>query len=316
VIDKFLEGQKITLFDIGSRGGVHPRWKRFGAYLRVIGFEPDQQECERLNQHAGSHPYEFQCLPYALGREVASAVNFYVCKAPGCSSLYAPNTEFVGNFYFGPNMQIVKTIHVDLTTLQNVVEREGLTPDYIKIDTQGSELDILQGGLEVLKDAKMLEIEVEFNPQYRDQPLFSNVDLWLRDAGFLLLGLRRTCWRRMDKNKSPASPLGGQLIHGDAIYYNTGILSDLRAVLPKDVVKFCVMLSAYKEHDFIAHLMSHEELAAAIGQKDRSDIANLLISRRAMLLSFPFGFSYMNLRQTLDLLRNRKAVDWRDPDFF
>jgi FkbM family methyltransferase len=316
VIDKLLEGEKITLFDIGSRGGVHQRWHRFGAHLRVIGFEPDRQECQRLNEMSGSYPYEFRCLPYALGRDVRSAVDFHICKAPGCSSLYEPNTPFVHDFHYGHNLEVVSTVSVDLTTLENVVAQEGVVPDFIKVDTQGSELNILQGGHAILRDAKMLELEVEFNPQYKDQPLFSDVDIWLRDAGFLLLGLRRTYWRRMNKNGSPTSPLGGQIMHGDAIYYNAEAVANLATASPKDVVKFCVMLSAYKQDDFIGHLMSDGERVPTISQQDRAEISTVLTDRRGARLFLPMGLSYINIRETLDLLRNRNAVDWRDPDFF
>ena len=76
------------------------------------------------------------------------------------------------------------------------------------------------------------------------------------------------------------------------------------------------MLSAYKQHDFINYLMNHEACTSLISQKDRADITATLTDRKALLLSLPLGLSYIKVRQMLDMLRNRKAVGWRDPDFF
>jgi len=56
----------------------------------------------------------------------------------------------------------------------------------IKLDTQGSELDILTGAINALRGVIALEIEVEFNPIYTGQPLFADVDTFLRRHGFVL----------------------------------------------------------------------------------------------------------------------------------
>jgi Methyltransferase FkbM domain len=58
--------------------------------------------------------------------------------------------------------------------------------DFIKLDTQGSELEILQGGVRALAGVRCVEVEVEFNPIYRGQPLFYEVDAFMRGQGFVL----------------------------------------------------------------------------------------------------------------------------------
>jgi len=87
--------------------------------------------------------------------------------------------------------------------------------DFVKLDTQGSELAILHGGPRCLASAIGLKIEVSFTELYDGQPLFSDIDTHVRGAGFQLLDLRRFYWKR-----SPFIPkLGrGQLINGDALY--------------------------------------------------------------------------------------------------
>jgi hypothetical protein len=56
----------------------------------------------------------------------------------------------------------------------------------IKLDTQGSELDVLRGAERALHGCALVIIETEFNPLYEGQALFCDVDRFLRDHGFTL----------------------------------------------------------------------------------------------------------------------------------
>ena len=68
-----------------------------------------------------------------------------------------------------------------------------------------------------------VEVEVEFIEMYQDQPLFNEVDSFMRERGFHLFDLKLFYWRRksglgFDGNRR------GQLVHGDALYLrNTDI---------------------------------------------------------------------------------------------
>jgi len=57
--------------------------------------------------------------------------------------------------------------------------------DFIKLDTQGSELDILKGSDKILRSPLIgLEIEMEFISLYKDQPLFGDVVNFLGSKNF------------------------------------------------------------------------------------------------------------------------------------
>jgi hypothetical protein len=76
---------------------------------------------------------------------------------------------------------------IPLTTLDDWAQAEGTNGvSFMKLDTQGSELDILQAGERVLERCLGLEIEVEFRPRYRGQSLLAGVDGFLRRRGFAL----------------------------------------------------------------------------------------------------------------------------------
>jgi len=84
-------------------------------------------------------------------------------------------------FHKPERFDIVENITIQCDTLDEALREEGLTDiDFIKLDTQGSELQILQGASSVLTDSVFgLEIEVAFTELYKGQPLFADVDLFL-----------------------------------------------------------------------------------------------------------------------------------------
>ena len=67
-----------------------------------------------------------------------------------------------------------------------------IKPDFVKLDTQGTELYILEGMQHTLKRAIFgVEVEVEFIEMYKNQPLFNEVDIFMRKLGFHLFDLKK-----------------------------------------------------------------------------------------------------------------------------
>jgi hypothetical protein len=78
-------------------------------------------------------------------------------------------------------------VTVPVVPLDQWAEAQSVTDiSFLKIDTQGSELDILEGSRHVVKNCVGVQVEVEFSPIYHNQPLFADVDAWLRKQGFHL----------------------------------------------------------------------------------------------------------------------------------
>lgn len=323
-----LNGEKITLIDIGARYGIHKRWDAIASLLNVYAFEPDAEECARINASAESLPYRLECIPCALGDSAQSGIPLYICKDPGCSSLYQPNLEFARQFYFGDSMEVTRTVQVSTERLDTICNQRNLRPDVIKIDTQGYELNILKGSGSVLDTVKFVELEVEFNEQYKDQPLFSDVDLFMRSRGFALLGLRRTYWRRQVTRADLRSPFGGQIVHGDVLYYNDKLLKDPAGYATReDLIKYCAVLSVYSQDDFVVHLLTAphpalrtipegERLALAAALLTRTSGLSALMSRLLDLVRKRFWLPHTSLRGTIDRLQSKVARDWHDPDIY
>ena len=215
--------QEIRLIDVGARGGIDTRWNPYFEYLDVMGFEPDPDECAALN--AKQFPYSIVFLPEALGARNDEKATLYICKSPGCSSLLRPNMDLCGSYAYGEAMDVVGKHTVTLNRMDTVCRN--FQPDVMKVDTQGTELDVLIGAGQLLDNVLAVELEVEFVPQYQDQPLFSDVDAFLRDQGFQLRGIRRTFWR---EKADHVHSFGGQLIHGDALYLRPERLDSQKAI--------------------------------------------------------------------------------------
>ena len=84
-------------------------------------------------------------------------------KSRGCSSLYKPNLKYLKNYPDVERFFVEDTVTVETTSLDTLYNDKVFSNiDFIKIDTQGSELDILKGGEKFL--SKNLLKEVRFSP--------------------------------------------------------------------------------------------------------------------------------------------------------
>lgn len=283
----------IVVVDVGARGGAHKRWLPLGSAVRIVGVDADAEECAKLN--ARQHPLPSRFLPYALGPSDGATATLYLTKQRGCSSLLEPNAAFLEPFPYKWAFEVEKRLPVTLTSLDTMCAREDVTPTVIKLDTQGSELDILRGGERAIQSALLIESEVEFNPLYIGQPLFGDMDAFLRARGFALLALRRDYFRRGTDAPSSA---GGTIMHGDALWY--------RLSVPKEQQQgFALALSAYRQTDFVRTLT-----ASAPIPDQAPGFVQRIVGR--VLSQWP----HRNQRDWLDRSRPAGAVDWHDPDFF
>ncbi|MEZ4518184.1 MAG: FkbM family methyltransferase [Chloroflexota bacterium] len=180
---EFLEGQSLCVLDIGARGAPATRFLPLAEHIDLIGFEPDRQECERLNASLTSSAWRSaHVLPYAVG-ETRQSRPFYTTAAPEVSSLLAPNPRVATR----RSWAVEDVIEIDTIALDDLAAQGELPArtDFMKVDTQGSELEIIRSGENsVLHQLLGIECEVEFAEFYQEQPRFSEVEQYLRGKGF------------------------------------------------------------------------------------------------------------------------------------
>jgi FkbM family methyltransferase len=204
-----LTAKPLRIFDVGARGGLHERWNGLEAFVEMVGFEPDQEECERLNQGSADHE---RYLPHAVGAH-RGTVRFHVAAWPVASSIYPPDPAFLERFENGEMLQTVGIREIETTTLDDVCKERGIWPDLLKLDVEGAELDALHGGPRAAAGALAIDVEVAFAPLRPQAPSFGDVDAWIQGLGFSLGGLKRVFWK--ERSGDIHRPV---LIQGDALY--------------------------------------------------------------------------------------------------
>ena len=74
---------------------------------------------------------------------------------------------------------------VNTTTLDQIVKKNGIPfPDFIKIDTQGSEIDILKGGNTILKNCSIIYLECPIIEYNLGAPSFSEYTSYMNSIGY------------------------------------------------------------------------------------------------------------------------------------
>lgn len=207
---------RVSIADIGASYLEPPPYDGLvkQELARIIGFEPNHEECEKLRQMFGD-PHQFH--PEFVGR--GGPATFYETSWVYTGSLFKPNQK-VGEAFTAlwETMIPVAEHPVNTVALDDLLGDQVI--DYIKIDVQGGELAVFQGAERLLANTLVIHTEVEFVEMYENQPLFSDVDQYLRHQGFGLvkfLGPRSGPFRPCIFNGN-VNAGGNQLLWSDALY--------------------------------------------------------------------------------------------------
>src|SRR5207244_7936744 len=172
-----------TLIDVGAGGGINRRrWGRF-RNLTVIGFEPDEREFTKL-KNSERHRW-FQVALY--GSEGVFDLN--VTRYQTGTSLLEPNLELIQKLNMPlSDFDILRKVPLRGRTLDALCREYSLVPHVIKLDTQGTQIDILRADERRRRRAIFaVEAEVEFLPFFKNQGLFTSLHNYLTDFGFQLM---------------------------------------------------------------------------------------------------------------------------------
>lgn len=210
---------KLNVVDIGANPlglGEVPPYKGLleRGQVRLVGFEPNPEALAALEARKGPHE---TYLPHAVYDGKKHVLN--LCRAPGMTSLFEPNDEVLSCFHgFDEWAKVVGRETIQTVRLDDIPEIEDL--DFLKIDIQGAELEVFRNGTEKLADCLVIQTEVEFLEMYKGQPLFADVDMFLRSLGFVLHRLDEIATRAIRPlivENDPYAGLG-QVLWADAVY--------------------------------------------------------------------------------------------------
>jgi FkbM family methyltransferase len=191
-------GSKIVLHHVGGRWGNHafPRLPAFAGDFVEVLYEADTDAVPAIYQARKCHPGELIVIPACLADADGEAL-LHIYKNPGLTSLreFGPalarryQNQFGIDFDFGKDgARLLDKRKVSTRRLDGLIETPDAPcppPDFLSLDTQSSEYDILRGARGALERSICgLIIEVEFGEMYLGQKRFQDIYDLLDGAGF------------------------------------------------------------------------------------------------------------------------------------
>lgn len=220
---------------------------------RVIAFELDRELCERLNAEARPG---LEFFPVALGRTEETRT-LYETVAPMCYSLYEPNERLLRLYQNFEVAYLKSTSQIDTVSLDAFAARHDVhSVDFVKIDVQGAELDIFEGGVNTLRDVVAMVCEVEFVEHYVGQPLFGDVCAFLKQQDIMyhkLLGAAGRALRPIVINNNPNTP--SQHFWSDAVFIRDVL--KVAELEPPKMLKMGVLAYLYGSPDLAYYCFQH-----------------------------------------------------------
>lgn len=275
-LNRLLAAARIVAIDVGARGGFSDDLDPIGLAVEAIGFEPDEAECDRLNEDAAKNRRRYRSLRYvptAVGRAAAQrTLNLY--RRRSCSSLLTADAEFAKQFARDHFFVLEGQVPIPVERMDDAAQRFGFTDaHFMKIGIQGAELEVFQSGPKLVGESLLaIRTDVEFAPLYKDQPLFSDIDADLRGKGFMFIGFPELHgWRRGTEakpdhwNGGPTPMSNAQLIHGDALYFRRPEMLSAETTADQDrCINYALLAFAYGQLDLCALILGKPRVSQRV----------------------------------------------------
>ena len=240
-IADFLQGNPLNIVDVGARDAYLGEIENLKQFCNYYGFDADRTECERINSQPPDGFRSLTMLPYYVGTENNPTV-FHLYKSPAESSQFEPCERF--RKLFDENLAIQQSFTLEARALDRVIEDARIPNiDFLKLDTQGSELNVLESGTKALDRLLLLESEIEITEMYKGQPLLGTIVSFLNSHGFDLLYLNRVFRTR----RNYPGEARGQIIFCDALFAKRE--TNFHALDPVQLAKHAILLCNYGHLD-------------------------------------------------------------------
>lgn len=158
---------------LGFRGVIH-------------SFEPVDQLARHLKRKT-SRDDAWHIHQIALGSS-RDRIDINVAESPGLSSFLSPTSEAVKGLW--DKSAILERQRVAVDTLDSFVRRleRGVLPGpaFLKVDTQGYDLEVLKGAQNTLEQVRAVQLEASVRPIYEGMPGYREVLDYMMSRGFAL----------------------------------------------------------------------------------------------------------------------------------
>ena len=247
---KLLNNKKIKFIDIGASIQIIPRWKRIDkSNLDYVLFEPNPEEAKKLLKNK-KHYNSYKIYESGLG-DKNKVLKLNITKGIYQTSVLKPNFDFLNQFLNPDRYEVIKKELIRVKKLDYFKIRNS---DFIKVDAQGYNYEILEGSVKTLKDTLGVEAEFEFTDIYSKQKLFGDVAKLLKknNLSFIdFINLRR--WNRYDNSNY------GQCVFGNGLFLKN---PDKVLSMSKDkIFKYIAICILYKKFDLVKYILKSKKIS-------------------------------------------------------
>jgi FkbM family methyltransferase len=196
------------VFDVGANTGQFAQQLRAVGYEgRIVSFEPLSNAYIKLTKNSANDPKWSVHGRCAIGdneEEISINIAGNSLSSSILPMLESHSSADVDSTYVG--REIVALRRLDSVALEYIGDSSNF---FVKIDTQGYEWQVLEGGLSTLKRARGVILELSFVPLYEGQRLWRDLVNRLEAEGFALWALQ----------KGFTDPRDGRTLQADAIFF-------------------------------------------------------------------------------------------------
>ena len=236
---------------------------------KIIGFEPNNDEFIKLEKNDERKHY----YNYAIGDGSEKILN--ICKGAGMTSFLEPDLNYLKNFeWFNINSEIIKREKVKTKKLDDLNERI----DFLKIDVQGYESEVIKYGKEKIKNSLVVQLETSPIPLYKNEKTFPHIILELEKLDFSLHMFNKVNTKPFKPMKVNNSIFMGinHLFQLDCVMIKN--LNKIDSLSKEEIIKMIlIMFYSFKSYDFVDYLIS---------EMDKRFNSNFLEQYRKMSSSF------------------------------
>jgi len=302
VEEKVLEREPFALLDVGCSGGISPFWRVFEPSFSAVGVDPLVHECERLNADEinpnvwyraaflglpDDHPF----IQKRGNKGPWSGNPWDRLSASAAVDILNPRTREkdklpILNDWQGSGLIDSETrVEVD----QFVKEEKLENLDFIKIDVDGNDLDVILSAEGIAQKAPILGFTVEvnfFGSTADTDHTFHNTDRLMRQLGFDLFGLSTNQYSvaalpaRFER-KGPGKTVFGRPYQGDAVYLRdpmaagTSGAAQSPTLTPHKLLKLACLFECFGLPDHAAELIQgHKQILHSLCEP--TDLLNIL----------------------------------------
>ena len=196
----------LELLDVGANQGQFASSLFSAGYNgSITSFEPLLIPHKKLKKLAEKNPRWLVADRVAVGAEIG-IVEINISQNLVSSSILP---ILVDHTSAAPNSKYMGRESISMITLDSFFNKKPMNRPFIKIDTQGYEMQVLKGCANSLKDVSGVLVEVSIASLYEGQADYISLLSFLRDAGFDIWAV----------NPGFRDPSSGRLLQFDALFF-------------------------------------------------------------------------------------------------